>query len=184
MGVSCLMFAVLGIPVYVRFKDEVEGNILNNFAYSNPIINLVRAIFTLSLATSIPLEVFVIREVIAGLGVQKPDAVTGHIEPLAVWKSVFISLVVVGGAVAIAASKTEVTDFLSVTGGVAVSGVAFVFPAVAFLCARWRRGGGGLCMSGKRHVLGAVGLLGFGVWIFGFSAVDLVKNSQKYTLEW
>ena len=196
MGVSCLMFAILGIPGYVRFKDEVEGNILNNFSYSNPIINLVRAIFTLSLVTSIPLEVFVIREVLTGLSTsppKPPNPETGQIEPLALWKSVIISLVVVSGAVAIAAaSKTEVTDFLSVTGGVAVSGVAFLFPSVAFLSAKFKSRGSGagaseVSMFGKIHILGALGIFGFGGWIFGFSWVDLVRrmgNCKKYLLKW
>jgi sodium-coupled neutral amino acid transporter 11 len=188
MGVSCLMFAVLGIPGYLRFKDEVEGNILNNFSYSNPIINMVRAIFTLSLVTSIPLEIFVIREVVSGLSEGKEELTEStELEPLSMWKSCLISAIVVGGAVIIAASKTEVTDFLSVTGGVAVSGVAFVFPAVGFLRAKWRARGGAGLMSGKIHIFGALVILGFGVWILSFSMADLIRtihNSKEYYLHW
>ena len=61
---SYLMFAIIGVPGYLRFGDEVDGNILNNFPYENTLINVLRVSYTISLITSIPLEIFIMRQVL------------------------------------------------------------------------------------------------------------------------
>jgi sodium-coupled neutral amino acid transporter 11 len=58
--VSCLTLAIAG---YVVFTDKTQGNILNNFAADDTLINVARFCFGLNMFTTLPLELFVCREV-------------------------------------------------------------------------------------------------------------------------
>ena len=61
---SYIVFALIGVPGYLRFGENVDGNILNNFGYDNKLINVVRCSYTISLITSMPLEIFVMRQIV------------------------------------------------------------------------------------------------------------------------
>jgi len=58
--VSCLTLAVAG---YVVFTDKTQGNILNNFPADDLLINIARFCFGFNMFTTLPLELFVCREV-------------------------------------------------------------------------------------------------------------------------
>ena len=58
--VSCLTLAVAG---YVVFTDKTQGNILNNFPEDDLLINIARFCFGFNMFTTLPLELFVCREV-------------------------------------------------------------------------------------------------------------------------
>lgn len=58
---ACLALAVSAFRV---FTSKTEGNILNNFAPDDAIINVARFCFGLNMFTTLPLELFVCREVI------------------------------------------------------------------------------------------------------------------------
>lgn len=58
--VSCLTLAVVG---YVVFTDKTQGNILNNFPEDDLLINVARFCFGFNMFTTLPLELFVCREV-------------------------------------------------------------------------------------------------------------------------
>jgi len=59
--VSCVTLAV---SAYLVFTDKVQGNILNNFPQNDLLINIARFSFGLNMFTTLPLELFVCREVI------------------------------------------------------------------------------------------------------------------------
>ena len=59
--VACLALAISGFRV---FTSKTQGNILNNFAGDDMIINVARFCFGLNMFTTLPLELFVCREVI------------------------------------------------------------------------------------------------------------------------
>ena len=58
--VSCLTLAVAG---YIVFTDKTQGNILNNFPADDLLINIARFCFGFNMFTTLPLELFVCREV-------------------------------------------------------------------------------------------------------------------------
>ncbi|TFY54311.1 hypothetical protein EVG20_g9759 [Dentipellis fragilis] len=62
--VACSTMAVAG---YMTFTDRTQGNILNNFAPDDTLINIARFCFGLNMFTTLPLELFVCREVRAHL---------------------------------------------------------------------------------------------------------------------
>ncbi|KAI0314122.1 transmembrane amino acid transporter protein-domain-containing protein, partial [Amylostereum chailletii] len=59
--VACLTMAISG---YFVFTDKTQGNILNNFSPDDTLINVARFCFGLNMFTTLPLELFVCREVI------------------------------------------------------------------------------------------------------------------------
>ncbi|RCI13195.1 hypothetical protein L249_0364 [Ophiocordyceps polyrhachis-furcata BCC 54312] len=62
-GVSMLACLVMALAGFLTFGDKTMGNVLNNFATSNGMVNLARLFFGLNMLTTLPLEAFVCREV-------------------------------------------------------------------------------------------------------------------------
>lgn len=58
--VACVAMALSGFLV---FTDKTQANILNNFPQTDLLINVARLCFGLNMFTTLPLEVFVCREV-------------------------------------------------------------------------------------------------------------------------
>lgn len=58
--ICCIILAVSG---YMVFTDKTQGNILNNFPQDDTLINVARFCFGLNMFTTLPLELFVCREV-------------------------------------------------------------------------------------------------------------------------
>lgn len=65
--ISMICCALVGISGDLMFKDNTKGNILNNFAQDDWIINIARVCFGLNMLTTFPLEIFVVREVVHDL---------------------------------------------------------------------------------------------------------------------
>jgi solute carrier family 38 (sodium-coupled neutral amino acid transporter), member 11 len=58
--VSC---CTLAISAFLVFTDKTQGNILNNFPQNDTLINVARFCFGMNMFTTLPLELFVCREV-------------------------------------------------------------------------------------------------------------------------
>lgn len=58
--VACCTLAISGFMV---FTDKTQGNILNNFPQDDTLINVARFCFGMNMFTTLPLELFVCREV-------------------------------------------------------------------------------------------------------------------------
>lgn len=66
-ALSGFVCALMGICGYITFADKTKGNVLNNFPSDDPIINIARLCFGLNMITTLPLEVYVFREVMKDL---------------------------------------------------------------------------------------------------------------------
>ncbi|KAG5643157.1 hypothetical protein DXG03_001487 [Asterophora parasitica] len=62
--ISLVCCMTLAVSAYVVFTDKTQGNILNNFSSNDTLINVARFCFGLNMFTTLPLELFVCREVI------------------------------------------------------------------------------------------------------------------------
>lgn len=63
-AVSMIACIVIGVCGFLSFKDKTQGNILNNFPAGDLLANIARFCFGFNMVTTLPLEVFVCREVI------------------------------------------------------------------------------------------------------------------------
>ncbi|KAK6908169.1 hypothetical protein I203_102170 [Kwoniella mangroviensis CBS 8507] len=119
--VACLLVAVSG---YVVFTDKTQGNILNNFASDDWVINIARFCFGANMSTTIPLEVYVCREVVEEYFFKgKPFSQKRH---------VIITSLVVFTTMGIALTTCDLGIVLELAGGLSASALAFIFPASAY----------------------------------------------------
>ncbi|KAG5366034.1 Vacuolar amino acid transporter 2 [Yarrowia sp. B02] len=62
-GVSMVACLAMGVGGFIIFVDKTKGNVLNNFPASDVMANVARFCFGFNMLTTLPLEIFVCREV-------------------------------------------------------------------------------------------------------------------------
>ncbi|KAI9463655.1 transmembrane amino acid transporter protein-domain-containing protein [Lactarius psammicola] len=120
--VACATMAVSG---YVVFTDRTQGNILNNFSPSDTLINVARFCFGLNMFSTLPLELFVCREVIE-------QYFFSH-EAFSMQRHVFFTTVIIFSSMLISLMTCDLGVTLEITGGVSATALAYIFPAACFL---------------------------------------------------
>ncbi|KAH9832215.1 amino acid transporter [Rhodofomes roseus] len=124
-AVSLVSCCTLAISAYVVFTDRTQGNILNNFAGNDTLINVARFCFGLNMFTTLPLELFVCREVIE-------QYFFPH-EPFNMQRHVFFTTALTCSSMIIALITCDLGVMLEITGGVSATALAFIFPAACYL---------------------------------------------------
>jgi sodium-coupled neutral amino acid transporter 11 len=153
--------ATLAVAAYSVFTDKTRGNVLNNFAPDDPWINLARFCFGLNMFTTLPLELFVCREV----GRARAPRTAAHARPRRSSSSTFSRASRSARSAtssspprscsrrrgvrtrarpalaspahpcphAVALVTCDLGAMLELTGGVSATAFAFVFPSVCYL---------------------------------------------------
>nr|KIR46652.1 solute carrier family 38 (sodium-coupled neutral amino acid transporter), member 11 [Cryptococcus bacillisporus CA1280] len=119
--IACLLVAVCG---YVVFTNKTEGNILNNFSSEDWLINIARFCFGANMSTTIPLEVFVCREVI--------EETFYKSKPFGKLRHVIITSAVIFTTMGLALTTCDLGVVLELAGGLSASALAFILPASAY----------------------------------------------------
>ncbi|KIM26967.1 hypothetical protein M408DRAFT_175835 [Serendipita vermifera MAFF 305830] len=120
--VSC---CTLAISAFLVFTDKTQGNILNNFPPNDTLINVARFCFGMNMFTTLPLELFVCREVIEQYFFANEQwNKTRHI---------ILTTVILFGSMLISLMTCDLGVVLEVAGGVAATALAFIFPAGCYL---------------------------------------------------
>lgn len=119
--VCCTTLAVAG---YFTFTDKTQGNILNNFPEDSTFINIARFCFGMNMFTTLPLELFVCREVIE-------DYFFSH-ESFSMQRHFFFTTVILVASMAVALITCDLGVMLEITGGVSATALAFIFPAACY----------------------------------------------------
>ncbi|EIW73705.1 hypothetical protein TREMEDRAFT_67510 [Tremella mesenterica DSM 1558] len=123
-GMSLIACLLMAVPAYLVFTDKTEGNILNNFAKDDLIINIARFCFGANMSTTIPLENYVCREVIEEYFYKdKPFSQTRH---------VVITFLIVFSTMTISLVTCDLGVVLELAGGLSATALAFIFPAGAY----------------------------------------------------
>ncbi|KAF8625424.1 hypothetical protein AX15_005386 [Amanita polypyramis BW_CC] len=120
--VSCL---TLAISAYVVFTNKTRGNILNNFPADDTIINVARFCFGLNMFTTLPLELFVCREVIE-------QYFFSH-ESFNMQRHVFFTTTILFASMLVALVTCDLGVMLEITGGASATALAFIFPAICYV---------------------------------------------------
>ncbi|KAJ7218055.1 amino acid transporter [Mycena pura] len=119
---ACCTLAISG---YVVFTDKTRGNILNNFSPNDTLINVARFCFGLNMFTTLPLELFVCREVIE-------QYFFSH-ETFSMQRHVFFTSTILLSSMLVALVTCDLGVMLEITGGVSATTLAFIFPACCFI---------------------------------------------------
>jgi len=120
--VSCVTLAV---SAYIVFTDKVQGNILNNFPQNDLLINIARFSFGLNMFTTLPLELFVCREVIE-------QYFFSH-EGFSSQRHLFFTTTLLFSSMFIAMITCDLGLMLEITGGISATTLAFIFPAACYV---------------------------------------------------
>ncbi|CAG8493587.1 796_t:CDS:2 [Dentiscutata erythropus] len=112
--VSCMLMALCG---YLIFTNKTEGD--------NVIINIARFCFGFNMFTTLPLELFVCREVINNY--YFPN------EQFNVLRHVIITTLLVGGAMIISLLTDNLGTVLELTGGFSATALAYILPPACYL---------------------------------------------------
>ncbi|KAJ7084400.1 amino acid transporter [Mycena belliarum] len=122
---SLVACCTLAISAYVVFTDKTQGNILNNFSPNDTLINVARFSFGLNMFTTLPLELFVCREVVE-------QYFFSH-ETFNMQRHVFFTSVILFASMLVALITCDLGVMLEITGGVSATTLAFIFPASCYL---------------------------------------------------
>ncbi|KAF9475551.1 amino acid transporter [Pholiota conissans] len=120
--VSCM---TLAISAYVVFTDKTQGNILNNFPQNDTLINVARFAFGLNMFTTLPLELFVCREVVE-------QYFFSH-EAYNPQRHLFFTTTILFASMFVAEVTCDLGVMLEITGGVSATTLAYIFPAACYL---------------------------------------------------
>ncbi|THV05032.1 AAAP amino acid permease [Dendrothele bispora CBS 962.96] len=123
--ISLVACCTLAISAYVVFTNKTQGNILNNFPSDDTLINVARFCFGLNMFTTLPLELFVCREVIE-------QFFFSH-ETFNPQRHLFFTTTILFSSMIIAMITCDLGVMLEITGGVSATALAFIFPAACFL---------------------------------------------------
>ncbi|KAA1068226.1 hypothetical protein PGTUg99_028069 [Puccinia graminis f. sp. tritici] len=110
---------------FLTFTDRTEANILNNFPRDDLVINIARVCFGLNMFTTLPLECFVCRETI--------DTFFYPDEMFNLRRHVIHTTLLVGIGMLLSLWTCDLGVVLELTGGLAASALAYVFPAACQL---------------------------------------------------
>jgi sodium-coupled neutral amino acid transporter 11 len=119
--ISCM---TLAISAYVVFTDKTQGNILNNFPANDTLINVARFAFGLNMFTTLPLELFVCREVVEQYFFSR--------EAFSAQRHLFFTTVILYASMMVALITCDLGVMLEITGGVSATALAFIFPAACY----------------------------------------------------
>lgn len=64
VGISCLIVLIFGTAGYATFKSFSQGDLFENYCFSDDGANIARLLFTITIMLTYPIECFVVREVL------------------------------------------------------------------------------------------------------------------------
>lgn len=125
-GVSMAFCMIMGVGGFLIFKDQTKGNVLNTFPGDDIMANIARFCFGLNMVTTLPLEIFVCREVI--LTYYWPDPAQHTTK-----KHVISTSLLVGSCMAVSLFTCNLGAILELVGASTASLMAYVLPPMCYL---------------------------------------------------
>ncbi|KDE07865.1 hypothetical protein MVLG_01959 [Microbotryum lychnidis-dioicae p1A1 Lamole] len=120
--IACLAMSSSGFLV---FTNKTAGNILNNFASDDVLINVARTCLGANMFTTLPLEAFVCREVLENYF--WPD------QPFDRRRHLIITSALVLSAMVVSLMTCDLGLVLELAGGFSATALAYLFPAACYL---------------------------------------------------
>ena len=165
LGYACLCSLFIGVTGYVIFKEKTKSNILNSFTSipADGFIVFARTLFALDMFLTYPLELFIARNTLfkSGLGVN-PETISYTIH-------MATTIALIAATTIIGLSTCNLGVVFDLTGGLAASAIAFIFPSACTI------------KLGGLPPWAAVNLVHFGCISFGVFV--LVLTTVTTTLE-
>ncbi|ETS77456.1 hypothetical protein PFICI_11330 [Pestalotiopsis fici W106-1] len=119
---ACMLVALVG---FLTFGDKTQGNVLNNFASDNSMVNIARLCFGLNMLTTLPLEAFVCREVM--LNYWFPG------EPFNMNLHLIFSSALVVSAMTISLITCDLGVVFELVGATSACALAYILPPLCYI---------------------------------------------------
>jgi sodium-coupled neutral amino acid transporter 11 len=124
-GVSMVSCLTLGLGGFLVFRDETRGNVLNNFPADDTVANVARFCFGFNMLTTLPLEIFVCREVIQNyFWPSSPFQRNRH---------VLLTACLISSAMFVALLTCNLGAILELVGALSACTMAYILPPLCFL---------------------------------------------------
>lgn len=164
--IACLIMALGG---FLTFGDATLGNVLNNFASDNTMINIARLCFGLNMLTTLPLEAFVCREVM--LTYFYPD------EPFNMKRHIIFSTALVAAATLLSLITCDLGAVFELVGATSAVAMAYILPPMCYIKLTTR--------SWRTYMAYAVVVFGVVVMIISLiQAVSKMFNGESFCTLW
>lgn len=124
-GVSMVACMVLGLAGFLSFKNKTLGNILNNFPSGDVMANIARFCFGFNMVTTLPLEIFVCREVLQEY-IWPDRRVSTRIHA-------FVTTVLIVLAMSVSLFTCNLGVILELVGASSASCMAYILPPMCYL---------------------------------------------------
>ncbi|KAK6845101.1 Vacuolar amino acid transporter 2 [Apiospora arundinis] len=124
-GISMVACMAMALSGFVVFADKTQGNVLNNFARDNTMVNVARLCFGLNMLTTLPLEAFVCREVM--LNYFYPG------EPFNMKLHLLFSTGLVVSATAISLLTCDLGVVFELVGATSACALAYILPPLCYI---------------------------------------------------
>lgn len=133
--VSVLFCMLMGYSGFGVFGEKTKGNILNNFPVDDTLINVARLCFGFNMLTTFPLEIFVLRDVLATFIQTQPKE---NIEPVALSTKLhfIITTVLVFVTMAISLTTCNLGALFELIGATTASIMSYILPPYTNLLLR------------------------------------------------
>ena len=145
---------LMALAGFLTFGDRTKGNVLNNFAADNTMVNVARLCFGLNMLTTLPLEAFVCREVM--LNYYFPG------EPFNMNLHLIFSTSLVVSAMALSLVTCDLGVIFELVGATSACAMAYILPPLCYIKLTTR--------SWKTYVAAAVVV--FGCVVMAISVVQ------------
>lgn len=124
-GVSMLACLLIALSGYLTFGSLTQGNVLNNFAPNNILVNLARLCFGLNMLTTLPLEAFVCREVMINYWFAG--------QPFNMFIHISFTTFLVYSAMIFSLITCDLGVVFEIIGAVSACGLAYILPPLCYL---------------------------------------------------
>lgn len=173
VGASLGACILLGTTGYLTFRELTKGNLLNNYALDDHVVNVTRLLFSLTMVLTYPMESFVARHTMHAVMFFGKGAMTEK-------RHYSLSLLLWASSVLIAMVVEDLGIVLELTGGVSATYIGFILPgALSLKLSKWRLVpwmNGADSRKAWGELWPAYGLLAFGLMAFVISTVQTFGN--------
>ncbi|XP_072029195.1 putative sodium-coupled neutral amino acid transporter 11 isoform X2 [Amphiura filiformis] len=169
--IAFLACALVGICGYATFTGFTQGDLLENYCYSDDLANMARILFAITIICTYPLECFVCREVLEHLAVRHAWVSS---EPQPFTRHMILTLIIVGLTLAFSMSTSCLGIVLSLNGILCAIPLVFILPTACYVRlaeGRWF----------AKHKIPSllIGTLGVIVTVFGFVTLFIDTSLSK-----
>ena len=131
--VALLACSILGFSGYLNFRNEVEGDVLNNFPTVSVVPNIARALLALTMILTYPMEMFVVRHALHSILVRRTQPT---VAPMSQTRHIVITLALWGTSVFLSLCFENLGLVLELTGAIGASMLGYILPSLIFFSLR------------------------------------------------